>query len=176
MAYAVDANVFINAHRLYYSFGICPGFWESVMYHHGQGHVFSIDRVRDEMAGKGDQLATWVENNALDGCFESTDTPEIITAYGQLVTWVNAQQQFTPAAKAEFSQKADAWLIAYAKVTGKTLVTHEVFNAEIRRKVPIPNVCQAFDVDHVDTFEMLSTLGASYHWNQPQPPADWMDK
>src|ERR1700728_3054177 len=116
MAYAVDANVFINAHRLYYAFVICPGFWESLIYLHGQGQIHSIDRVRDELAGKGDQLATWVANNVLDGCFESTDTPAIIAAYGQLVAWVNAQPQFTPAAKAEFSQKADAWLIAYSMV------------------------------------------------------------
>ena len=172
MAYAVDANVLINAHRLYYSFGICPGFWESLVYLHGQGQVFSIDRVRDELTGKGNQLATWAENNILDGCFESTDTPAIILVYGQLVTWVNGQQQFSAAARAEFSQKADAWLIAYARVTGATLVTHEVFNAEIRRKVPIPNVCAAFNVAYVDTFAMLSALGTSYHWNQPGPPAN----
>jgi hypothetical protein len=169
MAYAADANVFINAHRLYYAFGICPGFWESLIYLHAQGQVFSIDRVRNELAGKGDQLSAWVASKLLDGCFESTDTPAIIAAYGQLVVWVNAQQQFTPAAKAEFSQKADAWLIAYAVVTGRILVTHEVFNSEIKRKVPITNVCQAFNVNHIDTFDMLNALGASYHWNPPPP-------
>jgi hypothetical protein len=167
MAYALDANVFINAHRLYYSFGICPGFWHSLIYLHTQGQVYSIDRVRDEMTGAGDQLAAWVADDALDGCFESTDTPEIIAAYGELVASVNAQQQFTPAAKAEFSQKADAWLIAYARVTGRILVTREVLNTEIRRKVPIPNVCEAFAVEYVDTFEMLTALGAAYHWNPP---------
>src|SRR5580658_1632224 len=115
MAYAVDANVFINAHRLYYTFGICPGFWESLIYLHGQGQIFSIDRVRDEMVGKGDQLATWVADDVLDACFESSDTPDIIAAYAELVTWVNAQPQFTAAGKAEFAQKADAWLIAYTR-------------------------------------------------------------
>jgi hypothetical protein len=168
MDYAVDANVFIEANRRYYSFGICPGFWQSLIYLHTQGRIFSIDRVRDEMVGKGDQLAAWAADNVLDGCFESTDTPEIIAAYAELVARVHAQPQFTAAAKAEFAQEPDAWLIAYARVTGKTIVTHEVYNEEIKRKVPIPNVCEAFDVDYVDTFEMLAALGAAYHWNQPR--------
>jgi hypothetical protein len=172
MDYAVDANVFIEAHRRYYSFGICPGFWASLIYLHTQGRIFSIDRVRDEITGKGDQLAVWVADNVLDGCFESTDTPEIAAAYAELVEWVYAQPQFTDAAKAEFTQKADAWLIAYARVTGKTVVTHEVLNEDAKRRVPIPNVCEAFNVDYVDTFDMLSALGASYHWNQPPPPAE----
>lgn len=171
MDYAVDANVFIEAFRRYYKFGICPGFWQSLIYHHTQGRIFSIDRVKDELTGKGDQLSDWVIGNAPDGCFESTDTQQIAPVYAQLVEWVYAQAQFTAAAKAEFTQKADAWLIAYAKATGKVLVTHEVLSAEIKRKVPIPNVCVAFNVNYVDTFDMLGALGASFHWNQPPPAA-----
>ena len=88
MDYALDANVFIEASRRYYSFAICPGFWQSLVHHHAQGHIFSIDRVKAEMAGK-------------------------------------------------------------------------------RRKVPIPNVCAAFDVEYLDTFEMLKALGTTYHWKAP---------
>lgn len=171
MDYAVDANVFIEAFRRYYSFGICPGFWQSMIYHHTQGRIFSIDRVKDELTGKGDQLSNWAGGNALDGCFESTDTPQIAASYGELVAWVYAQPQFTAAAKAEFTQKADAWLIAYARTSEKLLVTHEVLSADAKRKVPIPNVCVAFDVAYVDTFDMLSSLGASFHWNQPPSSA-----
>ncbi len=170
MAYAVDANVFIEAHRRYYSFVICPGFWQSLIYLHGQGQIFSIDRVRAEVVDSGDQLATWAAENVLDGCFESTDTAEVVASYAELVAWVDAQLQFTPAAKAEFAQSTDAWLTAYARATGKTIVTHEAYNAEVRRRVPIPNVCEAFEVEYVDTFEMLTALGASYHWMQPAPP------
>ena len=35
--YLVDAEVFITAKNLYYSFDICPGFWNSVLHHHRTG-------------------------------------------------------------------------------------------------------------------------------------------
>ena len=167
MDYALDANVFIEAYRRYYAFAICPGFWQSLVHHHSQGRIFSIERVKAEMADQGDELAAWVENQELDGCFESSDTAEIIATYAQLVAWVTGQAQFTAAAKAEFAEKPDAWLIAYSKVTEKALVTHEVLRQEARARVPIPNVCEAFDVEYLDTFEMLKDLGAAYHWNAP---------
>ena len=167
MDYALDANVFIEAARRYYAFAICPGFWQSLIHHHVQGHIFSIDRVKEEMADKGDELAVWVADQVLEACFESSDTEEITGAYAELVAWVNEQDQFSAAAKAQFSEKADAWLIAYAKATGKVLVTHEVLRPEAKMRVPIPNVCQAFDVEYHDTFEMLKTLGAAYHWTVP---------
>ena len=170
MDFAVDANVFIEAHRRYYRFGLCPGFWQSFIHHHAQGQIFSIDRIRAELLAKADALAQWVTDTVPAACFEATDTAPIIAEYQALVLWVNAQPQFRPAAKAEFAQKADAWLIAYAKATEKVLVTHEVLDEDARRKVPIPNVCAAFNVVTADTFDMLEALGTTYHWIQPVGP------
>ncbi len=167
MDYALDANVFIEAVRRYYAFAICPGFWQSLVHHHAQGRIFSIDRVKGEMAGKGDELATWVADEVLETCFEASDTAEVTAAYGKVVAWAHAQEQFLPAAKAEFSEKPDAWLIAYAKATDRVLVTQKIFNQEVKRRVPIPNACVALDVPYLDTFEMLKTLGAVYHWTAP---------
>jgi hypothetical protein len=106
MDYALDANVFIEASRRYYSFSICPGFWQSLVHHHTQGHIFSIDRVKAEMADKGDELAVWVADQVLDACFEPSDTAEVTASYAQLIEWVNGQAQFTAAAKAEFAEKS----------------------------------------------------------------------
>ena len=47
--YLVDSDVFITAKNLYYAFDICPGFWKSVVHHHLEGRVFSVDRVRSEL-------------------------------------------------------------------------------------------------------------------------------
>jgi len=60
------------------------------------------------------------------------------------------------------SISADGWLVAYAKVKGCVVVTHELPSPDVRRKVPIPNVCRAFNVQFVDTFEMLRTLGVRF--------------
>lgn len=59
----------------------------------------------------------------------------------------------------QFANGADGWLVAYARAKGHVVVTHEQLSADVRRKVPIPNVCNAFGVRYVDTFEMLRELG-----------------
>ncbi len=75
------------------------------------------------------------------------------------MSWVRDQTQFSNAAKANFASGADGWLVAYAVARRRIVVTHELPAPDARRKVPIPNVCEAFDVPFVDTFEMLRELG-----------------
>ena len=57
--YAIDANVFIQAHRNYYALDLCPGFWDALGHYHDNSRLVSIDRVRDEIMS-GDALAEWV--------------------------------------------------------------------------------------------------------------------
>jgi len=76
--------------------------------------------------------------------------------------WVQVRSQFSDAAKADFANGADGWLVAFAKSKGRIVVTHEVLDPNIRRKVPIPNVCNAFGVNYVDTFAMLRELGVRF--------------
>lgn len=163
-SYVIDSNVLIDARRLYYGFDLCPGFWDAILAGYESGLVCSIDRVKAELEGEGDELAEWVRDTVPTGFFENTDEAGIITTYGELIQWVQDQDQFMEAAKEEFARttNADAWLIAHAKVSGRKLVTHEAFAAEVKRKVPIPNVCRVKGVDYVNTFEMLRDLGASF--------------
>jgi hypothetical protein len=97
-------------------------------------------------------------------CFVSTDDSNVIRWFGEMVAWVQTQSQFLPEAKAEFAAGVDGWLIAYAKTNGLVLVTHEVLKPDIRRKVPIPNVCAEFDVACVDTFDMLRDFETQFTW------------
>ena len=78
------------------------------------------------------------------------------------MTWVQGQGQFSDAAKADFARGADGWLVAYAKAKDCIVVTLEVIKPDIRWKVPIPNVCQAFGLQFVNTFEMLRRLGVKW--------------
>lgn len=156
-AYVLDANVFIEASRRYYAFDLAPGFWKSLIRYTESGQIISIDRVKKEIERGKDELALWVKQD-FHHAFISTNDKNIIAAYRKIITWVNAQSQFSEAAKAEFAQGADGWLAACATANNYIVVTHEVVKPEIRRQVPIPNVCQAFDVKFVDTFEMLREL------------------
>ena len=74
--YLVDSDVFITAKNLYYSFDICPGFWKSVVHHHQEGRVFSIDRVRSELlAGhREEDLVQWVRDDLPRRFFVRVDT------------------------------------------------------------------------------------------------------
>jgi hypothetical protein len=161
MMYGIDANVFIEAAKRYYAFDLVPGFWDSLTNLVAQGRVSSIDRVNREI--KEDDVREWIDKKGgFAGGFASTDDPTVIDIYRQIMTWVNAQAQFLPAAKSEFARGADGWLIAYAKVHGLTVVTHEVLAPAVKRKVPIPNVCLVLEVPYRDTFQMLRVLGISF--------------
>jgi hypothetical protein len=165
--YVLDANVFIEAKRRYYALDLCPGFWDALLWHQVQGAIGSIDRVRAELLRGGDDLTDWVERTMPAVCFASTDSQDVVDRFGEIVAWVQAQPQFLPAAKAESARSADAWLIAYAKVTGRILVTHEVLAPGAQKNVPMPNVCEAFGVPYLDTFEMLRSLQTRFTWLSP---------
>lgn len=159
--YVLDANVFIEAARRYYAFDLAPRFWESLAHHAASGRVRSIDRVKQELERGKDELAQWVDDN-FSNALASTDEPDVIQSFSEIMTWVQAQNQFSAAAKADFANGADGWLVAYARAKGCVVVTQEVLAPDARRKVPIPNVCQAFDVPFVNTFEMLRALGVQF--------------
>jgi hypothetical protein len=160
--YALDANVFIEAKRRYYAFDICPGFWGALLWQEARGQVGSVDRVKAELERGGDDLWEWASGVMPGTCFASTDVPDVVDVYGQVIAWVQAQPQFRPEAKAEFLASADGWLIAYAKANGFVLVTHEQPAPGARNDVPIPNVCETFRVPLVDTFEMLRALATQF--------------
>jgi hypothetical protein len=120
--YVLDANVFIEAHRAYYGFQICPGFWDALIREHVAKRVCSIDKVRDELATMHDPLSEWARKKSHDTFFKKTADKNVSDAFAQMVSWVQTEPQFTPEAKAEFSSVADGWVIAYAKANGLTVL------------------------------------------------------
>lgn len=140
--YLLDANVFIEASKRYYSFNVCPGFWKALLAHHRTSRVFSIDRVLDELTGEGDQLSDWSQNHAPDAFFKKTQDQAVIEAFQEMVKWVNAEPQFTPAANADFAHldNADGWVIAYAKANGLIVVLSHTKSTRLthRRRYRFP--------------------------------------
>ncbi|MBI2383789.1 MAG: DUF4411 family protein [Gammaproteobacteria bacterium] len=163
--FVLDANVFIQAHRKHYAFELCPGFWASLLHHEQANRVLSIDRVRKELLdGDKDALEFWVNSKAPKSFFASTQTAGVARDFAAMMQWVQGHPQFKSEAKTEFAHKADGWLVAYARATGCTVVTHEEFSPDVKRKVPIPNVCRQFGVPHTDTFSMLKSLKVRFDW------------
>ncbi len=159
--FLLDANVFIQAKDQYYGFQLCPGFWTSLIDQHTKGLVFSIDKIKDEL--KGDPpLGRWIRDEAPLKFFKQTKDVNVVKTLGDMNVWVMSNPQFTAEAKAEFATSADGWLVAYAKVIDLIVVTHEVYEPAIRKRVKIPNVCLQFGVDCNNTFEMLLALGVKF--------------
>ena len=164
--FLLDSSVFIEAYRRYYGFDICPGFWDCLLHHRSEDRLLSIDRVRDELRQGGGLLADWANQNA-SGLFTSSREPLVVAEYGNVMAWVYGNAQFLGQAKADFASGADGWLVAHASVHGRTLVTQEVYNPNIKKRVPLPNVCREFGVVTAHTFRMLRQLDAAFHWPPP---------
>ena len=161
--FVLDANVFIEAHKRYYGLDLCPGFWACLRHYAGRRRLLSIDRVRTELLAGGDALTEWVKD-APEGLFVSSAEPEVGAAFAGMMAWVQDSTQFRPEAKAEFAAVADGWLAAYAKLHGAVVVTHERYSPNVKRRVPLPNVCRQFDVVARDTFDMLRELEVRFDW------------
>jgi hypothetical protein len=96
--------------------------------------------------------------------FLTTKDELVIQNYAKLVKWAEQEPQYVRKAKDDFMQSnnADAWVIGYALTNKLTVVTQEVPNANIQRKIPIPNVCDFFHINYCNTFEMLKKLGFKF--------------
>lgn len=159
--YVLDANVFIGAHREYYSFDIVPSFWNTLIKLADKSKICSIDKIQHEIINPNeddpDQLHEWTSEKFKD-YFERTDALDVLQNYAKIQRWAINNSHFTDAAKDEFARKADAWLVAYSMSRGYTLVTHETYKPETKRRILIPVVCKEFGVNYVNTFEMLKKL------------------
>ena len=162
--FVLDTNVFIAAHHDYYDPNFCPGFWACLEHFTQADRLLSIDRVRKEIQSPT-ELVDWTKK-ASSKLFRSTTEIETVDAFKKMQRWVNTNDQFKTAAKDEFSRVADGWLVAYAKVNNAIVVTHETFDPNVKRRVPIPNVCKQFGVDVLNTYGMLQQLGVRFSWNQ----------
>ena len=164
--YLLDSDVFMAAKNLYYSFDICPGFWKSIVHHHREGDVFSIDRIRQEIFAGDDteELVKWVKNEIPKEFFHSTKTDRVVTAYREIMTWVQQRPQYFLQAKEEFARVADGWLVAFASVEAATVITNEESAPDSRRSIKLPDVCNRFEVRCENTFSMLRALNIQFDW------------
>ncbi|MBA4029386.1 MAG: DUF4411 domain-containing protein [Planctomyces sp.] len=160
--FLLDTNVFIQAKNHYFAFDICPGFWDSLTEQNLAKKVFSIDRVRQELQVGDDEITKWLRNKSLKNLFKKTEDIAVIREFQRMATWVDKQTQFRPEAKTDFQNAADGFVVAYASVNKMIVVTHETFAPNARKTVPIPNLCEQFEVKHLGTFEMLRQLGEKF--------------
>ena len=163
MAYLLDTNVFIQAKNLHYGFDFCPAFWDWLVANNATQHVFSIEKVGDEIEAGADELAAWASARGTEFFLKPDAT--ILPALGSVSMWAT-NQAYEPAAVNMFLQVADYYLIAHALAHGHTVVTHEITSPSTK-KIKIPNVCIGLGIKCMTPYEMLRherarfVLGAS---------------
>lgn len=162
--FLVDSNVLIEAKNRYYAFDIAPGFWAWLDYAHTNRIACSVDPVRVELLEGDDELSTWARGHA--DFFRPIDA-DAASHFAPLTSWAQSKQ-YTAAALTEFlTNAADFFLVAYAAAHSHTLVTHEQPRPEARRRVLIPDACQAMGVKYVNTFTMLRSTRARLDFQLP---------
>ena len=164
MAYLVDANVFMQAKNLHYGFDFCPAFWQWLINGNAAQRVFSIEKVGDEIAAGGDDLAAWAAQRGAS-LFLKPDAA-LLPALRTVSDWAT-RQNYEPAAVNTFLQVADYYLVAQALAHNHTVVTHEVA-ANSTKKIKIPNACIGLDIKCMTPYEMLRKERARFILG-PQP-------
>ena len=155
--YVLDTNVFIEADKRYYAFDLVPAFWDNLVIKARDRLVMSIDKVYSEIDPRNKELKRWAADDFK--VWESTNRTDVINNYARIMRWADGQD-FKEAAVAEFADNdnADAWVIAYALAKKLTVVTEERLKPDIKKRIPIPNACSAFNIRYIDTFQMLREL------------------
>ena len=157
--YLLDTNAFIEAAKHYYAFDLAPSFWRELVVNAKKGRILSIDKVKIELSDKEDRPKQWT-NDDFTQWFEPVYVTDVLVEYDKIMKWVE-ESDFQDKAKKDFADhnKADAWIVAYAKAKGCVVVTHEKYRLGRKHKIQIPNACEIFGVRSLDTFQMLRELG-----------------
>jgi hypothetical protein len=152
LKYVLDANIFIESARRYYSFDFGTKFWDFLKENAENGILCSIDKVFKEIQ-KGDK-------KDFKEFFLPTDNNNVLINYSKIVNYANNNKQYNQNAIDEFLKEdnADAWIIAFAITKSLTVVTHESYNPDAKKKVLIPNVCKDFNITYKNLFDMLKEL------------------
>lgn len=159
--YIIDSDVFIQAKNREYRFQFAGAFWSWVLDAHNAEVVYSIDKVRREIAqGKTNcPLRQWV-GSKVPKSFWLPDAKDksVMQQYGRAIQWAYNQNQFDPKALADFSshKKADAFLIAAGMAHGHTIVTHEGESTNSVNRVLIPHAANSLGVSTMNLYDLLS--------------------
>lgn len=158
--YLLDANVFIQAKNTYYSFDVCPGFWNWIIQARAEGKIASITSVFQELRAGNDYLKDWASEH--QEIFLPTEKEENISVALQAVsTWVY-NQNYHGSAISSFLSQADYYICAHALAGGHTIITHEQPQPESKKRVLIPDVCLGLKIQYQSIHSLLQNEKARF--------------
>lgn len=159
MIYLLDSNTYIQAKNTYYHMDICPAYWDWLDKQFEAGLISSIKMVKDELKSGDDDLADWVKKR--DSHFISNNDEKTQNAFSAIAAAI-MQGDYNLANRDNFMAKADPWLIAKAMTLGATIVSQELRVPLSSKSVKIPNICDIFNIQCINTFQFLKLLKANF--------------
>lgn len=160
--YLIDSNIFIEAKNRYYAFDLAPSFWNFLDKAFLGPDVRSIDPVYKELTKQNDELADWIKARKSAATFLDISDADTQSVYASIANTLSASTQYNSPGVANFLSGADPWLAAKAKVLGATLVTHELYIPDAKRKVPLGNICHDEGIPMINTFQFLRARNVSF--------------
>lgn len=162
--FLLDTNCFITPCNTFYPFSFAPAYWDVILQEQEKGRICTIEEVREEIFRKEDQIKSWMESNVFSKDFFRSMDECAMKKFSEIINWVYSHPVFSNAEKEKFSsQKTDGFLVSYAGSRNIVLVTLEKRQPDPKcKKIKIPNLCEQFQVESIDLFEMLKRLGVSF--------------
>lgn len=151
--YVLDTNVFIDAANTYYAFDLTPGYWDFIAGLFNSQRAVSITHVYNELVREDDEdsLKAWARRNRKQ--FVDPDAL-VMASYRQVMEWARGQS-YKQSAINEFQSVADSWIVAHALAYGRVVVTREKPAPGSKKRIKIPDACDALNVEYLDPFTML---------------------
>ena len=157
MAYIFDTNIFIRS-KNEMPMDIWPTFWERFREMVNSDEIFTSITVKDEIDKGKDELTEWLKQNAHKSFYLSLDA-DVMAQYTITQNWAKSNSVYTQTALNTFANVADAYLVATAAAKQMTLVTYEGSSPNSKKRVMIPDACNALGVRYCDLNTVLKEMG-----------------
>jgi len=148
MIYVFDSDTLINLFRYYYTDRF-PSLWENfdalVLKH----RIISVREVKNELAGHGDRLSTWVRDH---GEIFLTPTIDELTFVAEIFKVRHFRMLIRKKERLQGKPVADPFVIAKARALEEALERGCVVTQEAKKPnaARIPNVCKHFGIPCLD--------------------------
>lgn len=156
MAYLIDSNIFIRS-KNEMPMNLWPTFWRRMTEMVNSGEIFISTKVKEEIERGHDELIEWMKSSAPKSCFVGLDS-DVMLKYGEVQTWAFTRP-FTESARSVFATVADGYLIATAAAKHMTLVTYEKSDPNSKKRVMIPDACDAVGASYCDLNSVFRGMG-----------------
>ena len=152
MSHCIDTSALLEAWVRRYPHDVFPGLWAHIEVLAAREELRAPDEVLQELQVKDDDLAKWAKQR--DGLFVPlepavmTGVREVLDAFPRLVGTLKRRN------------RADAFVIALAKLDGLTVVTEERGGTSDRPRIPL--ICEHFAVPCINTLEFIRETGLTF--------------